>query len=206
MKIRYVAAVVVLGFTLSGCSGGNSSLDAINDSAGKISRDHINQNENFASEAVRLGFATDRQAMYNLASDIQLEAAFSINDSVRKKLSVLARITTAQELKMALLEVGLVSDRGLDFLEDAEILPMMTKAVLSLGNGGADAERAGNLLGQLAGITKSTEETTLKSLGEQFMWNSSLEGAKFEFNDQGQLTRESFEVILTKVSLAYPLN
>ena len=209
MKIRYVAAIVVLGLTLSGCSGGNSSEDAINqinaDSA-KISQDNLKQNDNFASEVVLAGFSTDLQAMKDLASNVEFEAFVFLTNEEKKKLSVLAGITTVHELKTALLEVGLSSDRGLDFLEDAEIRPKLQQAALSIGNGGKDAEHAGNLLGQLAGITTSTEETTLKSLREQFMWNGALEGAKFEFNDKGDLTRESFVVILTKVSLAYPLN
>lgn len=208
MKIRQVAIVLVLGLSLSGCSGGTSSEDAIdqlNADSAKIAQDNLMQNDLFASEVVLAGFSDDRQAMYDLASDIQLEAASFLTQEVKAKLREWARIQDPTQLKEAAFAVGLGSQRGLQFLQNVDLQRQILQTAVSIGNiGTLDAKQTGYLLGQLAGITKATQDTTIESLSDQLLEIGTLKGLNFEFNEQGQLTEESFELILTTVSVAAP--
>lgn len=212
MKFRYVAIVLLLGFSLSGCSGGASSQDAIdriNADSAKISQDNLKQNDMFASEAVIAGFSDDLQAMKDLASDLELEAAALLTDKVEKKLTDWATIKDSAQLKESSLAFGLGSKRALQFLQNVDLQSQILQTAVSIGNiGTLDAKQTGYLLSQLAGITKATQDTTIESLSDQLLEIGTLKGLNFEFNEQGQLTEESFELILTTVSVAAgsPLN
>jgi hypothetical protein len=179
-------------------------IKQINIQSATISADNLNQDADFASEAVRLGFDTNIQAMKDLSSDVQLAAASFLTAAEKKNLTPNATITTAKQLKEASLAVGLGSDRGLDFLKNANLQPAIQQAALSIGNTGRfDPKQTGTILGQLAGITKANQTETLDALRQQSpAFANALKNFKFDFNDKGQLTTASFEKILTKVSMA----
>ena len=177
----------------------------INIDSATISANNLNQDQDFASEALRLGFSTDLQAMKELSSDVQRAATGFLVASEKKNLTSNATIKTSAQLKEASLAVGLGSDRGLDFLGNAALQPKIQQAALSLGNTGKfSAQEAGTYLGQIAGITKGSQSEILSSIKGSMgaAYSSALKGFKFEYNEKGQLTTKSFEQILKKFSMA----
>jgi hypothetical protein len=176
----------------------------INIDSATISANNLNQDQEFGSEAVRLGFTNDLQAMRELSSDLQLAATTFLTEAEKKNLTSIATIKDSDQLKEASLAVGLGSKRGLEFLGKSSLQPKIQQAALSIGNTGLfDPKQTGTIIGQLAGITEKNKKDTLDSLRQQSpAFANALKGFKFDFNDKGQLTTASFEAVLKKVSMA----
>jgi hypothetical protein len=179
-------------------------IKTINIDSATISAKNLNQNADFAAEAVVKGISTDLQGMKDLASNIELQSTAYLTQKEQGNLSSIATIKNSSDLKDASLQVGLASKRGLQFLQSTTLQPKIQQAALSLGNTGRfNAEQIGSSIGGIAGITKSTQAAVLEDIKSTMGagYSDALKDFKFEYNDSGQLTTKSFTDILTKFSM-----
>ena len=177
-------------------------ITQINIESATISANNLNENADFASEAVIKGYGKDLEKLKDIGSNLEFQAGKYLTKGELGGLTSISTVKTAGDLKDSLLQVGLGSQRGMDFVSSSKYQPAIAQAALSLGNAKAgDAKQIGSVIGGLAGITSKTKDSVLENLASTLpAYANVLKDFKFQYDDKGRLKGESFTEVLKLVS------